>query len=75
MVVGRDQRMAHLVIRDAVISRKQCSFHYGVDGLYLTDNRSACGTMVGGVMINHATRVHPGDVIFIGNSMLTIERA
>lgn len=73
IVVGR-ARDCDLVIADRVLSRRTCSISFDDDGrCFVTDLQSTCGVVVDGERVARAG-LHEGDRIYVGNTVLTIER-
>jgi pSer/pThr/pTyr-binding forkhead associated (FHA) protein len=72
-VIGRSPA-CDVVIRDDAMSRRTCSISFDPDGrCFVTDLASTCGVVVGGQRIARAG-LHERDRVFIGNTILVVER-
>lgn len=68
--IGRS-RDCELRLNDSKISRYQSTFEWRGGQVWVSDNRSGCGTLLNGAMISRA-RVGPGDEIWVGDSRITV---
>lgn len=71
LVVGRD--CDGVILADQRVSRRHTSFEPTEDGLVVTDLHSSNGTTVNGVAIGEPTLVAAGDLVEIGNTMVTVQ--
>lgn len=71
LVVGRD--CDGLILADQRVSRRHTSFEPTDDGLRITDLGSSNGTAINGAAINAPTAAKPGDVITIGNTLISVQ--
>lgn len=72
--VGRHPRLAHVVIHDDRVSRRQIRVSYAHETYYVEDLNSSNGTYVNNVQAKafHKMSVGPGDVLRIGNLELAV---
>jgi sigma-B regulation protein RsbU (phosphoserine phosphatase) len=71
LVVGRAMD-ADLTLSDPFLSRRHSRFFRTGEELFVEDLGSRNGTIVNGQAIQQATRVRPGDVVKISNSVIAI---
>ena len=72
-VIGRSARRADLVLHDPEVSRRHASLHLDEDGVSVEDLGSTNGTFVGDERVTGRHRVHPGDLLKIGTTVLEAE--
>ena len=70
-IVGRSPHCA-VVISNRRISRQHCSLVLAQDTLHVTDLGSSNGTWVNGAPVTQATRLHPGDLLELGEERLEV---
>lgn len=72
--VGRHPKLAHAVIHDDRVSRRQIRFSYAGGAYYVEDLNSSNGTYVNNVQAKPFNKipVSPGDVLRIGNLELAV---
>ncbi|MFT7647611.1 MAG: class 3 adenylate cyclase [Candidatus Poriferisodalaceae bacterium] len=70
LVLGRD--CDGLILADQRVSRRHTSFEPTADGLTVTDLQSSNGTSVNGAPVTGPTSVSTGDIVAIGNTMITV---
>jgi len=71
-VLGRDP-CCDVVLSDTLVSRQHAKIYVG-EAIEIVDNGSANGTFSEGVAVDRIV-VHPGDVVVVGDSALTISLA
>src|SRR5512140_1932520 len=72
LVLGRSSR-ADLALADRAMSREHARLHREAEGWLLEDLGSHNGTRVNEVPIQEAHRVHDGDTISLGGSVLVVD--
>ena len=73
VVVGRDRKMAQLVIPDSQVSRAHCVIAMGDKGIVIEDLGSRNGTYINGDRIRKAL-LKPTDLLLIGGTEIKIEQ-
>ncbi len=71
-VIGRS-RDCDVVLKDANVSRRHAELHPQGDGWAITDLESTNGVKVNGRLIDHPTRLKPGDRIELGTTEIEFE--
>ncbi|WP_162907827.1 FtsK/SpoIIIE domain-containing protein [Allorhizocola rhizosphaerae] len=74
LYAGRDPG-CQLTLDDSQVSRRHLHIGAGSRQVSLTDLGSSNGTFVDGVKISGTVDVRPGQVIALGNTLLTVEKA
>jgi hypothetical protein len=63
-----------LVLPDAVISRRQCTIEMREGRVLVSDDASACGTVVDGQRVGKDAELPEGSSIFVGNFEIRVQR-
>ena len=71
LVVGRD--CDGLILADQRVSRRHTGFEPSGDKIQVTDLGSSNGTSVNGTLITGPTLAGPGDLISIGNTVISVQ--
>jgi FHA domain/FhaA, N-terminal domain len=71
VIVGRS-RDVDFRIDNADVSRRHAAFYWSDGNIMIKDLESTNGTMVNGYPVD-STVVHPGDVVLIGDCIITVE--
>ena len=70
MIFGRGEDAASHLLHDPTVSRRHCRIKSAGDYYTIEDLRSGNGTHVNGELLHQRTRLHHGDIIVVGSSIL-----